>query len=52
MVYAYEGFGDSIYTAIDNHKEKFSAGCREKQISWLLPTKESSIGSMDKQTFF
>jgi type I restriction enzyme M protein len=53
MVYAYETFGESIYTAIENHKKNFGL-VREERIEFdCCQPKESGYKlTWDKQAFY
>lgn len=53
MVYAYETFGESIYTAIDNHKKEILDWCEKNELNLTAANQKKLVAktTWDKQAF-
>ena len=53
MVYAYETFGESIYTAIDNHKKEILDWCEKNELNLTAANQKKVVAktTWDKQAF-
>lgn len=53
MVYAYKTFGDSIYTAIDNHKKEILDWCEKNELNLTAANQKKVVAktTWDKQAF-
>lgn len=53
MVYAYETFGESIYTAMDNHKKEILDWCEKNELNLTAANQKKVVAktTWDKQAF-
>jgi type I restriction enzyme M protein len=53
MVYAYETFGESIYTAIDNHKKEILDWCEKNELNLTAANQKKVVAktTWDRQAF-
>ena len=53
MVYAYETFGESIYTALDNHKKEILDWCEKNELNLTAANQKKLVAktTWDKQAF-